>query len=49
MSATGTTIDISRYLKIMAERRASDLFFSAGAPIHIKIEGNTDPRQMNCP
>lgn len=43
MSASGTTIDISRYLKIMAERRASDLFFCAGAPIHMKIEGETAP------
>jgi twitching motility protein PilU len=43
MSVAGTSIDISRYLKLMAEKQASDLFFSVGAPINIKIEGITSP------
>ncbi len=30
-------------LKLMAEKRASDLFFSPGAPIHIKIQGVVMP------
>lgn len=29
--------------KLMAEKQASDLYFSAGAPIHIKINGVTRP------
>ena len=41
MSVAGTSIDISRYLKLMAEKQASALFFSVGAPINIKIEGIT--------
>lgn len=36
-------MDITAYLKLMAERNASDLFFSTGAPINIKIEGVTSP------
>ncbi len=28
---------------LMAEKKASDIFVSAGAPIHIKIQGNTVP------
>ena len=34
-------MDISHYLKLMADKEASDLFFSPGAPINIKIEGIT--------
>ena len=34
-------MDISHYLKIMVDKEASDLFFSPGAPINIKIEGIT--------
>ena len=34
-------MDISHYLKLMVEKEASDLFFSPGAPINIKIEGIT--------
>jgi len=33
-------MDITPYLKLMVEKRASDLFFTAGAPVKIKIEGN---------
>lgn len=34
-------MDITPFLKMMADRNASDLFFSVGAPINIKIEGVT--------
>ncbi len=34
---------IDSLLQLMAERRASDLFVSAGAPIHIRIHGRTMP------
>ena len=34
-------MDISQYLKLMVNKDASDLFFSPGAPINIKIEGIT--------
>ena len=37
----GKDLDLSKYLQIMVEREASDLFFSAGAPVSIKIEGVT--------
>ncbi|MCG2635144.1 MAG: PilT/PilU family type 4a pilus ATPase [Gammaproteobacteria bacterium] len=36
-------MDIGRYLHLMIERQASDLFFSTGAPVCIKIEGVTKP------
>lgn len=36
-------MDLSRYLKLMAKKEASDLFFSTGAPVNIKIEGITEP------
>lgn len=36
-------MDLTPILKLMAERRASDVFFSAGAPVHIKIEGEVKP------
>ncbi len=36
-------MDITPLLKLMAERQASDLFFSAGAPVNIKIDGVTHP------
>lgn len=32
-------MDLTPYFKFMAERRASDLFISAGAPIYIKVDG----------
>lgn len=34
-------MDITAYLKLMVEHDASDLFFSVGAPVNIKIEGHT--------
>ncbi|MFK7864270.1 MAG: PilT/PilU family type 4a pilus ATPase [Pseudohongiellaceae bacterium] len=36
-------MDIHNYLEIMAEKNASDLFFSVGAPITIKVEGSIYP------
>lgn len=32
-------MDITPYLKLMVEKNASDVFFSVGAPVKIKIEG----------
>lgn len=32
-----------KLFQLMAEKRASDIYVSAGAPIHIKIEGQTVP------
>ncbi len=40
-------MDISPFLKLMVEREASDLFFSQGAPVNIKIEGVTAPIGKN--
>ena len=40
-------MDISPFLKLMVEREASDLFFSPGAPVNIKIEGVTAPIGKN--
>jgi twitching motility protein PilU len=37
------TMDITNYLRLMTEKGASDLFFSPGAPVNIKIEGQTSP------
>ena len=36
-------IDVLPYLKLMVKKNASDLFFTAGAAPHIKIEGVTLP------
>ena len=36
-------IDISPILKFMLDKNGSDLFFSTGAAIHIKVEGETLP------
>lgn len=36
-------MDISTFLKLMVDQNASDLFFSVGAPVNIKIEGETSP------
>ncbi len=33
--------DLTQYMQLMAKQKASDCFFSAGAPPSIKIEGNT--------
>ncbi len=34
---------LDKLFQLMAEKQASDIFISAGAPIHIKIQGNTIP------
>ncbi|MBL8395930.1 MAG: PilT/PilU family type 4a pilus ATPase [Candidatus Accumulibacter sp.] len=34
---------LDKLFHVMAERQASDIFICAGAPIHIKIQGNTVP------
>jgi twitching motility protein PilU len=36
-------MEIAPYLRLMVEKNASDLFFSAGTSVHIKIEGETAP------
>lgn len=36
-------MDLLPFLKTMAEREASDLFFSTGAPVGMKVEGKTGP------
>lgn len=36
-------IDITSILKFMLDQAASDLFFSSGSPINIKLEGETSP------
>lgn len=38
-----TKVDIKLLLRLMAEKNASDLFFSTGAPPHMKIEGVSTP------
>ena len=45
-------MDLTPLFKLMAEKQASDLFFSAGAPVYIKIEGqlhtvNRNPLDAN--
>ena len=35
--------DLTPYLRLMAEKNASDLFFTVGAPPNIKIDGETAP------
>ena len=34
---------LDKLFQLMAEKQASDIFISAGVPIHIKIQGNTIP------
>ncbi len=36
-------MDLTQFFRLMADKRASDLFFSAGAPVYIKIEGEIRP------
>ncbi len=35
--------EVEHYLEVMVARHASDLFFSVGAPVNIRIEGVTEP------
>eukprot|EP00825_Cyclidium_porcatum_P046768 TRINITY_DN7445_c0_g1_i1.p2 TRINITY_DN7445_c0_g1~~TRINITY_DN7445_c0_g1_i1.p2 ORF type:complete len:275 (-),score=49.38 TRINITY_DN7445_c0_g1_i1:68-892(-) len=39
----GLVMILDKLFQLMAEKQASDIFISAGAPIHIKIQGNTIP------
>ena len=36
-------MDITPYLKLMVEKKASDLFFTVNSPVKIKIEGKATP------
>ncbi|MGN6513366.1 MAG: PilT/PilU family type 4a pilus ATPase [Lysobacteraceae bacterium] len=36
-------MDIGYFLKLMAEKNASDMFLTTGAPVHIKVEGKLYP------
>jgi len=36
-------VEVTPYLKLMAEKKASDLFFCTGTEPHLKIEGNIRP------
>ena len=40
-------MDITPYLKLMVERDASDLYMTAGARVHVKIDGVTAPVGQN--
>ena len=31
-------MDINRFLAVMVDKGGSDMFFSTGAPVHMKIE-----------
>ncbi len=43
MAEPSSTSTLDRFLKLMVEKNGSDIFFSVGAPIHIKIEGMMVP------
>lgn len=47
MSREPTTKLLEPYLKIMAEKQASDLFFVTGAPPNMKLDGKTAPMAKN--
>ncbi len=47
MSREPTTKLLEPYLKIMAEKQASDLFFVTGAPPNMKLDGRTGPMAKN--
>ena len=36
-------MDITPYLKLMVQKNASDLYFSTGTQVHLKLEGKTVP------
>jgi twitching motility protein PilU len=40
-------MDISYFLKLMAEKGASDMFLSTGAPVNIKVDGKLHPLGSN--
>ena len=35
----GSLMDLSHYFKLMADKNASDMFLTSGAPVNIKVEG----------
>ena len=39
----GSANDITAYLRLMVAKDGSDLYFSAGAPVHLSIHGETYP------
>ena len=39
-------MDINRFLAVMVDKGGSDMFFSTGAPVHMKIEGVTHALKM---
>ncbi len=39
-------MEVFSFLQVMVEKGASDLFFSVGAPVNVKIEGITHPLKM---
>jgi len=39
-------VEVLNFLNLMVEKGASDLFFSVGAPVNVKIEGTTHPLKM---
>ena len=39
-------MEVLSFLNLMVEKNASDLFFSVGAPVNVKIEGITHPLKM---
>ncbi len=47
MSHEPTTKLLEPYLKIMAEKQASDIFFVTGAPPNMKLDGKTGPMAKN--
>ena len=36
-------MDIGYFLKLMTEKKASDMFLTTGAPVHVKVEGKLHP------
>lgn len=40
------SVELEPYLKAMVDKDASDLFFSVGAPVNIKIQGVTGPMEQ---
>ena len=47
-NAEGTVMFVTPLFKLMAEKQASDLFFTAGAPIQIKVNGIVMPVNGRC-
>ena len=43
MTEHGNPVDVFPYLQLMHQRGGSDMFFSVGAPPHMKIEGHSHP------